>query len=345
MGRNEKACPARVRRVGCLLVENCSPEASEMLWEALGAHSPSVEQEDGDPRRYYLDALGIALRYGDEAGWCRAALDEAHTLGLAGARLGLAGSKFAAEVAAQMALSDPGYQVVTGADSRFLAPLPLDGLPLSNEARRRLRLLGLDSMGRLAALPGHAVAEQFGPESLIAWRWARGQDERPIQGQRCQTFAASYSFEVPEARADRLLAVAARLAQRALADLPVDRRAWAIRRVTLTAHTIEGEALAHNAWLGETPGPETLRALLARMVSHVKGEGEGLAELSVSLWGLEPALGRQLALLEAQDNDPRWRQVAKLMQRKYPDGVLRPALADPAAPILTERYALQTWSL
>ncbi len=335
---------AHISRIGCLLLADCPPLVSEALWEALGAHSPSIERAEGEPLRYYLDALGVAPRYGDEAGWCRAALGEVHALGLAGARLGVAGSRFAAEIAAQLAPAEPGYRVVTGSDAHFLAPLPLDGLPLSNEARRRLRLLGLDTMGRLAALPGHAVAEQFGPESLTAWRWARGQDERPVIGRRCQTFAASYSFEVPETRAEALLATAAYLAQRALASLPVDRRAWAIRRATLTARTAEGETLAHSAWLGETPGPETLRALLARMVPHLAGEGEGLTELTVSLWGLEPAPGRQLSLLETYEGDPRWRQVAQLMQHKYPDGLLRPAPADPDAPILTERYTLRAWS-
>lgn len=334
----------RSRRIGCLLLSACPPLVSEALWEALGAHSPSVERAEGEPLRYYLDALGVSPRYGGEASWCRAVLGEAQALGLAEVRLGVADSRFAAEVAAQTAQADPGYQAVSGSDARFLAPLPLNALPLSDEARRRLRLLGIETMGKLAALPSHAMAEQFGPESLTAWRWARGQDERPVQGQRCQTFAASYSFDVPEARAEALLATAVHLAERALADLPVDRRAWAIRRATLAARTAEGETLAHSAWLGETPGPKTLRALLARMIAHLGGEGEGLVELRLSLWGLEPAPGRQLSLLEAYESDPRWRQVVQRMQLKYPDGLLRPTPADPEAPILTERYTLQAWS-
>jgi DNA polymerase IV len=332
----------RTRRIGCLLVGEAPPLTSEALWEALGAHSPGVERDEG-AGRFYLDVGNVTPRYGDEAGWCRAVLGEAHALGLAKARLGVAGNKFAAEIAAQMAPAESGYLVNDVADARFLAPLLLEALPLSNDARRRLRLLGIETMGRLAALPSHAIAEQFGAESLSAWRWARGQDERPVLGQRCQTYAASHLFEVPETHHQGLVEAAAHLAERALADLPVDRRAWALRRVSLTARTDEGQELAHSAWLGESPGPETLRALLTRMVPRLGGEGEGIAELTVSLWGLEPAPGRQLSLLEAYESDPRWRQVARLMQLKYPEGLVRPVLADPQAPILTERYTLQAW--
>ena len=330
------------QRIACLLLEGCPPEASESLWEALCAHSPGVERVEG-AGQFYLDVGHVAPRYGDEAGWCRAVLHEVRAQGLAGARLGLAGCKFAAEIAACMAPPEPGYRVVDTSDARFLAPLPLDALPLSNDARRRLRVLGIETMGKLAALPGAAVAEQFGPESLPAWRWARGQDERPVLGRRCQTYIASHLFEAAETRVQGLVATAAHLAERALADLPVDRRAWAIRRVTLTAHTVEGEALSHIAWLGETPGPHTLRALFERMAPRLAGEGDGIAELRVSLWGLEPAPARQLSLPEAREAERRWRQVLRLMEHKHPEGLVRPVLADPQAPILTERYALQAW--
>ena len=330
------------RRIGCLILSDCTPVMSERLWESLCAHSPGVERIEG-AGQFYLDIGNVAPRYGDEAGWCRAVLSETRAQGLVDARLGVAGHKFAAEVAARMAPPEPGYRIAGASDARFLAPLPLDALPLSNDVRRRLRLLGIETMGKLAALPGSAVAEQFGPESLTAWRWARGQDERSVLGRRCQTYTASHLFEAPETRVQGLVATAAHLAERALADLPVDRRAWAIRRVTLTAHTVEGQELSHSAWLGETPGPNTLRALLERMAPRLGGEGDGIAELRVSLWGLEPAPGRQLTLPEAQEAERRWRQVLRLMGHKYPDGLVRPVLADPQAPILTERYALQAW--
>lgn len=332
-------------RIACLIVAGGRPREAERLWEVLGGYSPSVEREEADPWRFYLDAGGVAPRYGDEAGWGHAVLADAWAA-VGAARLGLAGSKFAAGVAARTALPATNLHVVTEPDAAFLAPLPLDELPLSDEAQRRLRLLGMHTMGQLAALPRVAVAEQFGPESLTAWRWARGQDDRPVRGRRCRTVAASHDFGAPETRAEALLVVATHLAERALRDLPVGRRAWAIRRVRLEARTAEGEALRVGARLGDVPGPETLRALLGRMIGRLprRGESAGIAELTVSLWGLEPAPARQLALLEAQDTDPQWRQVVRFLQRRYPGNLLRPVLADPEAPIPTERYALRVWT-
>ncbi|NLF02601.1 MAG: hypothetical protein GX601_16660 [Anaerolineales bacterium] len=335
---------AAPRRIACLLGgEAATAEIAERLWEALGAHTPAVERDESLPVAFYLDAAGVAPRYGTEAGWCRTVLAEARTLGSAKARLGLAGCKFAAWVAAQTTQFEQSWQVVEEHDARFLAQLPVDWLPLTQETLRRLRVLGLHTLGKLAALPGAAVSEQFGPESLTAWRWARGQDERPLIGRRCQMATASHLLDAPEARGEELLATAVYLAERALCDLPVDRHAWAIRQVGIVALTDDGERLAAETWLGDTPGQETMCAVLARLIAPFHGEGAGIVELTVQLWGLEPAPRRQLCLLEAQETDLRWRQVVEVLGRRYPDGLLRSVLANPDAPILTERYALERW--
>ncbi len=331
------------RRIACLRGEEAAPpEAVERLWEALGAHTPAVERDASAPALFYLDAVGVAPRYGSEAAWGGAVLAEARLLGIE-ARLGLAESKFAARLAAGLAQLG-GPRIITEPDARFLAPLPVESLPLTVETLRRLRVLGLHTLSKLSALPGVAVAEQFGAESLVAWRWARGQDERLVAGRRCQIVSASREFDAPEARQEGLLAMAVRLAEQALRDLPVERRTWALRWVKVEARTAEGESLAHKAWLGEAAGQETVRALLGRMVGRLRSpESEGVVELTVTLWGLEPAQGRQLMLMEEQETDLRWQQVAEIIRRRYPDGLLRPVAVDLNAPILAERYALAPW--
>jgi len=334
----------RSRRIGCLLVEG---EADgERLWEALADLSPAVERADDSSGRlcFLLEAGGVALRYGHEAAWGQVALAEVTAAGGGPARLGLAHTRFGAEVAARLANAEQPCEIVAAPEARWLAPLPLEWLPLPGEALRRLRVLGLLTMGQLAALPQAAVAEQFGPESLTGWRWARGQDDRAVRGRRCQTVLARQMFVAPEARLEALLATAQRLAERALDDLPVDKRAWAIRQLGLVALTETGAQLATEGWLGDTPGAETMRGMLERLLRRWQGQAEvGLVELTVWLWGLEPAPSRQLSLLEAQETDLRWRQVVEVLGRRYPDGLLRSVLANPDAPILTERYTLQRW--
>lgn len=93
-----------------------------------------------------------------------------------GARLGIAERRFTAYAAALTA--DPGsvLRIAPGESEAFLAPLPVEWLPLDAEAVERLRLLGLRTCGALAALPRHALEAQFGPSGGRAWLAARGDD-------------------------------------------------------------------------------------------------------------------------------------------------------------------------
>jgi len=358
---------SRSLRIACLWLKEPPGTALEPLWEALTAHTPAVEWSPEDAARFYLEAAGMGPRYGDEGAWCRAVLEELRRLGGAApgtldprqARMGVANTRFAAQVAAQTAPSSPGYRVVAEPDARFLAGQTLDWLPLDPESLRRLHLYGIRTIGGLAALPQAAVVEQLGPESLTAWRWAIGQDARPAVGRRCQTFTASYLYEEPETRLEALVEGAARLAERALADLPVDRVAWAIRRVTLQVAFVSGGSWSHEGWLGDTPGHETVRGLLARLLGALRApaapvegrageepdplalESDGVAEMTVSLLGLEPAPGRQLQLFEAQETDRQWRQIIAALTRKHASRLVRAEMVDPEAAILPERYAFR----
>jgi hypothetical protein len=109
------------------------------------------EERAGDEVRVYLDARGIVPRYESETAWVDAILAEAAILHPAPAYLGLAGGKFAAQVAAQTTPDQAPCQIVNVPDAAFLAPLPIGYLPLSEEAQRRLRLLGLRTIGAFAA--------------------------------------------------------------------------------------------------------------------------------------------------------------------------------------------------
>ncbi len=348
----------RMSRVACLSLKEAPGPALETLWEALSAHSPAVEWGLEDATRFYLEAAGMGDRYGDEGAWCRAVLAAVRTVSATwadvdnrAARLGVAGGRFAAQVAAGTARSSPGYRVVSEPDARYLSGQALEWLPLVPESLRRLRLFGILTIGGLAALPAISVVEQLGPESLSAWRLANGEDARPVVGRRCQTFAASHLYDEPESRLEALVEGAARLAERALADLPVSRPAWAIRRVTLWVRFASGGEWSRAGWLGDTPGPETVRALLERMLSALHGpaadpeegapEGEGVAEMTVSLLGLEPAPGRQMRLFEDQETDQQWRQIVSALTRRHAPRLVRVEMVDPEAAILPQRYAFR----
>jgi nucleotidyltransferase/DNA polymerase involved in DNA repair len=96
------------------------------------------------------------------------------------AALGLTSGKFPAYLAAR-SIGKNRYLVITpGQEADFLAPFAIEYLPLEAELARRLRLLGLDTLGQFARLPAGAVLAQFGQQGGQLHKLARGQDERPV---------------------------------------------------------------------------------------------------------------------------------------------------------------------
>src|SRR2546425_467092 len=92
--------------------------------------------------------------------------------------------RFAALAAANVAR--PG-QILVVSDERlrdFLAPLPLELVPMEPRRRAELHELGVKRVGQLAGLPGGAVAERLGPDGRHAWGLARGGKAARVRGRR-----------------------------------------------------------------------------------------------------------------------------------------------------------------
>lgn len=68
-------------------------------------------------------------------------------------RVGIAGDRFTARVAARMRGDSPVVVVTRGSAAEFLAPLPIELLPLRDEVRALLRAAGVHTLGEFAALP------------------------------------------------------------------------------------------------------------------------------------------------------------------------------------------------
>jgi len=158
------------------------PAADVREWnailDALDAASPLVE--DAGLGRAFLDMRGIA---GDGAAWLGAVRASLAARAVP-VRLGLGASRFVAHAAAWH-----GDGTVAPRDAaRFLAPLPLDLLAtdasgdaaLDAAVRERLRLLGVTTLGGLAALPHGPFVRRFGPGAARWHRLARGIDDRPL---------------------------------------------------------------------------------------------------------------------------------------------------------------------
>ncbi len=169
----------------CVLLDRADPALARRLF----AVTPLLERVE-DPaggQIVLLDVSGTSRLHGGVAGLfaaIRAALAGTGGGGeTAGApRMALAGNRFTAEIAARS--SRHPVTVAPGDEALFLSRMPLGHLPMSAELERRLRPLGLETLGDLASLPVASVDRRYGPEGVALQRLARGEDERGLLPER-----------------------------------------------------------------------------------------------------------------------------------------------------------------
>ncbi len=147
----------------------------------LNDFTPLVES--GGLDEAYLDITGCELIIGEP-------LAAAETIrrrvrqetGLA-ASVGIASSKLVAKVASDRAKPDGVVEVGEGASAAFLAPLPLRALPmLGPSLEKRLRQIGLSTIGQLAELTSPTLKRLVGRQGSSIGQRARGIDSSAVAG-------------------------------------------------------------------------------------------------------------------------------------------------------------------
>ena len=128
----------------------------------------------------FLEVGQLARRYPEDAVLTQALIDAILEMSGLKLQVGLAGEYFTAEQAAQAARPNTAVIVPPRRGRTFLAPLSLSVLPAEIEILRRLSLLGLHTLGDLAALPRIAVIRQFGAHAGFLHDLASGADPRPV---------------------------------------------------------------------------------------------------------------------------------------------------------------------
>jgi len=187
--------------------QECERTAQEVLLEVAETFSPRVE--DAGEGVVFFDVTGMDRHFAEEDGkdgggtvpsngtsssdvalcltdlrtssaelrLARAAIRACEAISLP-ARVGIAASKLAARVAAELPKS-PNV-VVPGDEATFLAPLPLTRLSPELEAAAMLQRFGLSSIGELARLPESEIASRLGEVGRELHWAARGIDPRPL---------------------------------------------------------------------------------------------------------------------------------------------------------------------
>ncbi len=281
----------------------------ESLLTALHRVSPAVEPAEADSGALYLDIRGLHTVYDTPQGLERAI--RAAVPALLRPRIGLAAGKFAAHTAARM--SRPGeLRVVTAHDTQqFLAPLSVRLLSmLEPDTIERLELLGLHTIGDLAALPFSAVQAQFGPPGARAWRVAHGHAAEPVIARPITTAVhAGLRFDDPLGSVEAVMAAIDQLLAQTFGQPSLQGRS--VRQVRLRALLSDG-----TSWERQYTFKEALstRDAARRAVKSKLDLPNGFPpapfdELALELLGLGGEAARQPGLFVA-----RARQLAEIAE-------------------------------
>ena len=125
----------------------------------------------------YVALDGLEALYGGEARLVTTLLN-AVPQNLA-PRAGVGEAKFPAYVAARTC-EPPGTARVPQDVASFLAPRPVDLLPIPARLRAEMHRFGLHTLGDVAAMEVEALTDRFGPEGRRAWELAQGIDDSPL---------------------------------------------------------------------------------------------------------------------------------------------------------------------
>jgi protein ImuB len=328
-------------------------EAVEAAFEALAAFSPGLVgvSDSTDPAFGLLvvQADGLERLWGSEERLVERLTAVLEPILPGPPRAGIAGTRFAATVAAGRARPGQPVIVPSGGEASFLGPLPASLLSPDPDVRARLGRFGLKEIGAVAALPRSALVARFGPEGERIHARARGEEIVRFEPRRTpERMALGLPIEPPVSDLEPLRFVLHRLTGTLGDQLLARGTAAATARLRLEldlafAPTGTPQDLTVEQRLPEpTADAEAIERLLFARLERTP-PAAAVTRLELELGGIAPASGQQLSLFvpQAARNARLAWQLARLALTYGEDRVRRVTVADPEAPLAERRWGWQ----
>ena len=219
-------------------------------------------------------------------------------------RAGVAETKFPALVAARMSKPLGATRVPPDAAS-FLAPHPVDFLPIGRDIKTALHRFGLHTLGDVASLTEADQTDRFGFEGGRAWRLSQGMDDSPVVPLAyAETIVHHASLPFTSASIDLLLTVVDTLLARAFSQPSMRGRhaGKAVLECALERGPTWAREFSFKGGVGNRK--RALSIIKARLEEeHPSGPVE---DVTLTLDDLTGESGVQLGLLpEARESDKR----------------------------------------
>lgn len=306
----------------------------ETLLELLEVASPNVEPHGWGAA--YVDLGGLARGHADAVTLCRD-IGQAvrRELGpLLAPALGWDSTKFTAQAATRCTRPGRLLAVATARERAFLQPLSVTLLPLETDVLRRLGFLGLRTLGQYAALPPHAVYQQFGRAGRMAQRCARGEDDRPVVPRSLERrLTAHCDLEDPSTEQEQLLAALRQRVAPQLAELRANLQACGLLRLTVhfANHSSQEQ---ERVFLFPTAEEARVMLALEQLLGRMRWSA-GATSFTVALERIQDAVVEQLPLIASEaERERKLREVQSYLAARFGANRLRRAiLSQPAAPL------------
>ncbi|MFW6070524.1 MAG: DNA polymerase Y family protein [bacterium] len=316
----------------------------ENLWQPRQRSQPALTAADRClPAHYYVDLE--SLPSGEAVPLVREIGRTVRRQTRLAAAVGLAADRFTAHVAATLARPSHVRPVEPQTERDFLAEQSISFLPLERETVRRLRLLGIRTLGQFAALSPVAVQEQFGAEVLPLYYLAQGRAEQracpppPQPGPQ-----VTRHFEPPLDDGLTLRNVLQQMATALAGQLQDDHRAAGALVLTIE---MDGDG-------GQGPGRQEQRIELrqptanaGQLAQHLRNLQERLSwdaaigALTLSAADLAPWTAQQLSLFRPVSAHKVDQALPGIVARHRATRFYRPILGDRAHPLPERRFQLQ----
>jgi hypothetical protein len=326
----------------------------ETAFERLAAFSPSVAGT-ADPHApafglFEVQVDGLGPLWGAEPVLVGRIGNALERLLPGEPRAGIAGTRFAATIAAIHAAPGAPILVPPGDDAAFLASYPAGLLTTDPDVRARLTRFGLRRIGAVAELARSALVARFGDEGERLHARANGQETDPFRPRRApERLLLGLPIEPPVEELEPLRFVLHRLAA-ALTD-QLQARGLAAARAGLRleldlafAHAgTPRELTVEQRFPEPTADVEAVERLLFARLERTPPPA-AVGRLDLELAGAEPATGQQLPLFEPQAarNARLGWQLMRLALTFGEDRLRRAVVTDPEAPLPERRWTWQS---
>lgn len=213
--------------------------------------------------------------------------------------VGMASGKFPACVAASSLRRGEVALVREGQEAAFLADFPSSLLPGDGEMLRQLHLLGLETLGQVAALPAAALLDRFGRQGWAMHRLAGGHDTSPVRPytpRRVERITRQFDGPVVDRQA---LAAGLGVMVEALASR-LQTEGLMARELFVTLLLDDGGSPERgHIFRGATASVERIGQTVEELVGGM-AITSGVVEAEITLGDLTPAVARQLSLFDRE---------------------------------------------